>query len=213
MTATVLKTTHFPARSFAKVVMQGAIVALALLWPFAVAAEPIALKLSFFGSEKTSTYQYGIKPFVDAVNAGAEGLLAIKVYPNGALGKAVAEQPGLVLDGVADIALIVPGQTPYRFPDNELLELPGIFHDTREGTLAFTRLIATNAVRGYQDFFVIGAYTAAPAIINSRKPIEFARGSQWAEDPREQCDRGGDVRTAGRHTDCYVDAETGQRNR
>ena len=41
----------------------------------------------------------------------------------------------------------------------------------REGTLTYTRLIAANALRGYQDFFVIGAYTSAPSIIHSRKPI------------------------------------------
>jgi TRAP-type C4-dicarboxylate transport system substrate-binding protein len=172
MTAIVLKTAHFPARSFGKVVMRGAIAALVLLWPFAVAAEPIALKLSFFESEKTATYQYGIKPFVDAVNAEGKGLLAIDVYANGALGKAIAEQPQLVLDGTADIAFVVPGQTPYRFPDNELLEMPGLFRDAREGTLAYTRLVAANALRGYQDFFVIGAYTPNPSFIHSRKPTD-----------------------------------------
>ena len=83
----------------------------------------------------------------------------------------VAEQPRLLLDGVADIAWVVPGQTPYRFPDNELLEMPGLFRDLREGTLVYTRLVAANALRGYDDFFVIGAYTSDPTLIHSRKPI------------------------------------------
>ena len=85
----------------------------------------------------------------------------------------LAEQPRLVLNGVTDIAWIVPGQTPYRFPDNELLELPGLFRDTREGTLSYTRLVAAKALRGYDNFFVIGAYTSDPTIIHSRKPIEL----------------------------------------
>ena len=88
--------------------------------------------------------------------------------PDGALSKALAEQPKMVLEGGADIAWVVPGQTPYRFPDNELLEMPNLFRDVREGTLAYTRLIAANALRGYQEFFVIGAYTSAPSIIHSR---------------------------------------------
>jgi TRAP-type C4-dicarboxylate transport system substrate-binding protein len=158
-------------RSFVIDAARISVAAIALLLPFAAAAEPIQLKLSFFASEHTETYQHGVKPFVDAVNAEGKGLLAIKVYSNGALGKAVAEQPGLVLDGVADIAWVVPGQTPYRFPDNDLLELPGLFRDLREGTLTYTHLIAANALRGYQDFFVIGAYLSAPSIIHSRKPI------------------------------------------
>lgn len=146
--------------------------ALALLWSFAATAEPIRLKFAFFQSDKTMTYQAAVKPFVDAINAEGKELLAIDVYPSGALGKAVAEQPGLVLDGVADIAWVVPGQTPYRFPDNELIELPGLYHDMREGTLTYTRLIAANALRGYKDFFVIGAFTSHPVMVHSRMPID-----------------------------------------
>lgn len=142
------------------------------LMPLSAMAEPIQLKLSFFGSDHSNTYRSGIKPFVDAVNAEGKGLLAIEVYANGALGKVQAQQPQLVLDGVADIAWVVPGVTPYRFPDNELLEQPGLYRDAREGTLAYTRLIAANALRGYQDFFVIGAYTTDPTIVHSRKPTE-----------------------------------------
>jgi TRAP-type C4-dicarboxylate transport system substrate-binding protein len=144
----------------------------ALLLSFAAAAEPIQLKLSFVGSEDIKIYQYGVKPFVDGVNREGTGLLKINVYPNGTLVKALAEQPQLVLDGVADIAYVVPGQTPYRFPDNALIELPGQFRDLREGTLAYSRLIAADALRGYQEFFVIGAYTSDPSIIHSRKPID-----------------------------------------
>jgi TRAP-type C4-dicarboxylate transport system substrate-binding protein len=145
--------------------------AIVLTLPFAATAEPIQLKLAFFGSEETLTYLSGIKPFVDGVNAEGQGIIKIRVYPGGALGKAIADQPQLVIDGVADIAYVIPGQTPYRFPDNGLLEQPGIFRDAREGTLAYTRLIAAGALRGYQDFFVIGAYTAAPNFIHSREPI------------------------------------------
>ena len=135
-------------------------------------AEPIHLKLAFFASEQSDTFRCGIKPFVDAVNAAGKGLLTIDVYAEGSFSKRVAEQPALVLDGTADIAWIVPGQTPYRFPDNDLLEIPGLFHDVREGTLTYTRLVESGDLRGYQDFFVIGAYTSAPSIIHSRKPID-----------------------------------------
>jgi TRAP-type C4-dicarboxylate transport system substrate-binding protein len=145
--------------------------AVALLLPSMVAAQPVELKLSFFASEQTDTFRYGVKPFVDAVNAEGEGVVAVKVYANGKLSKSVAEQVQLVLSGAADIAWVVPGQTPYRFPDNQALEMPGLFRDVREGTLVYTRLVAANALRGYSDFFVIAAYASAPSIIHSRKPI------------------------------------------
>jgi TRAP-type C4-dicarboxylate transport system substrate-binding protein len=147
-------------------------VAVLVLLPSLAAAEPVQLKLATFLSERTESYEAGVKPFVDAVNAEGKGIVTITVYPDGTLGKAVAEQPALVLDGVADLAWVVPGQTPYRFPDNQLLELPGLFHDLREGTLAYTRLIAANALSGYQDFLVIGTFTSGPTFIHSRRPIE-----------------------------------------
>lgn len=150
--------------------MRPLIIALLLL-PQLAAAAPLELKLSFFGSEQTDTFRFGVKPFVDAVNAEGEGVVTIKVYADGKLGRSVAEQVQMVLSGVADLAWVVPGQTPYRFPDNEVLEMPGLFRDVREGTLVYTRLTAAGALRGYTDFFVVGAYGSAPSIIHSRKPI------------------------------------------
>ena len=147
------------------------VLAMTLLPTFVASAAPVELKLAFFPPEHTAIYEAAIKPFVDAINTEGKGLLAIKVYPNGALGKAVAEQPQMVLDGVADIGWVIPGQTAYRFPDNQLLEMPGLFRDVREGTLAYTRLIAAKALRGYENFVVIGAFTADPTFLHSRKPI------------------------------------------
>jgi len=141
------------------------------LLPCASSAEPVRLKLSYFASDQALTFQAGIKPFVDAVNAEGKDLISIAVYADGALGKSVAEQPALLQKGVADIAWVIPGQTPYRFPDNPLFELPGLIRDAREGTLAATRMTAAGLLRGYEDFVVIGAYTTGSNVIHSRKPI------------------------------------------
>src|SRR5882724_2234658 len=59
-------------------------------------SEPIQLKLSYFSSDRTMLYLGGVKPFVDAVNAEARGLLDIEVYFSGTLGKSPAQQPQLV---------------------------------------------------------------------------------------------------------------------
>jgi TRAP-type C4-dicarboxylate transport system substrate-binding protein len=66
---------------------------------------------------------------------------------------------------------VVPGYSPERFSDNSVVELPGLFRDTREGTEVYTRLIAQEALKGYEDFVVIGAYVTEPATIHSRTPI------------------------------------------
>jgi TRAP-type C4-dicarboxylate transport system substrate-binding protein len=108
----------------------GTLVAVQLL-AFSAMTEPIHLKLAFYEDRGTAVFMYGIKPFVDSVNAKGKSLVQIDVYPDGALGAVLAEQPRLVLDGTADIAFVIPGQTPYRFPDNRVLELPGLFRDLR----------------------------------------------------------------------------------
>src|ERR1700680_2254580 len=93
----------------------------ALLWlillPVAAVAEPIKLKMAYFSSDRTTTYLAAIKPFVDSVNAEAAGLVQIDVSFSGILGKNPTQQLQLVLDGTADLAFVVPGYTPERFPD------------------------------------------------------------------------------------------------
>jgi TRAP-type C4-dicarboxylate transport system substrate-binding protein len=144
---------------------------LSVLSPHVAATEPIELKLAFFSSDQSMTYLAAIKPFIDVVNSEGHDQVKVILYSGGVLGRDISQQPDLVLDGKADIAFVVPGYTPARFPDNAVIELPGLFHDTREATLVYTRLIALNALKGYEDFVVIGAYESEPETIHSRLPI------------------------------------------
>jgi TRAP-type C4-dicarboxylate transport system substrate-binding protein len=153
-----------------KVLAQCALLALAL-YPGVVNADPITLKLAFFSSDRSTTYLAAVKPFVDAVNTDGKGLIDIVLYSGGVLGRDIARQPQVVLDGDADIAFVVPGYSPERFSDNSVIELPGLFRNTREGTEVYRRLIAENALKGYEDFVVIGAYVTEPATIHSRTAI------------------------------------------
>jgi TRAP-type C4-dicarboxylate transport system substrate-binding protein len=153
-----------------KPLMRCAVIAFALA-PVASAAEPIKLRLAFFSSDRANVYLAAIKPFVDAVNGEAKGLIDIEVHFSGALGKSQAEQAQLVLDGKADIAFVTPGLTPDQFPDNTVVELPGLYRDMREATLVYTRLTAADALRGYEDFFVVGAFTSEPQSIHTRRRV------------------------------------------
>jgi TRAP-type C4-dicarboxylate transport system substrate-binding protein len=150
-----------------------------VLLPAASAAEPIKLKMAYFSSDRTTTYLAAIKPFVDAVNAEAAGLIQIDVSLSGSLGKNPEEQLRLVLEGTADLAFVVPGYTPARFPDTTVIELPGLFSDIREATLVYTGLIASNELRGYDELFVVGAFATEPETIHTRPPagsLEELRG-------------------------------------
>lgn len=142
-----------------------------VLMPGASRAEPTVLKFSFFSSDRSGVYLCHIKPFVDAVNAEAGGLVTIQVYFSGAISASQPEQPNLVLSGAADMALIVPGRTPDAFPDSFVFALPNLFRDDEEASLVFTRLVESNALQGYSRFFVIGAHVSIAENFHSRKPI------------------------------------------
>jgi TRAP-type C4-dicarboxylate transport system substrate-binding protein len=145
-----------------------ALFAFAML-PTALAAEPITLKLAFFSSDREGNYLEAVKPFVDAVNAS--GGVRIDVYLSGALGKSYPGQAQLVLDGGADFAFVNPGLTPDLFPDNTAIALPGLFRDAREATLVYTRMVASGALKGYEEFFVVAALGTGPVSIHTRLPV------------------------------------------
>ena len=142
-----------------------------VLLPLAATAEPIKLKLAFWMSKPSLLYRAAVKPFVDAVNAEARGLMEIDVEFSGALGKDPAQQVQLVLDDTADIAFVIPGYTSDRFADDAVIELPGEFLTLREATLVVSRLVAANLLKEFEDFHVIGAYASDPQDIHTRPPI------------------------------------------
>jgi TRAP-type C4-dicarboxylate transport system substrate-binding protein len=136
----------------------------------AASAEPIRLKLSLISSDRSLIYLANVKPFVDAVNAEAKGLLEIDIYFSEFLGLAI-EQPQLVADDAVDIAFILPGYTPERFYDNTIVELPDLFESPLEASIVYTQLIASGAIKGYEDYFVIAALMSPAENIQSRRPI------------------------------------------
>ena len=149
-----------------------AFVAMAIaIGPCAVAAEPITLKLAYFSSDRTGIYEAGIRPFVEAVNAEGAGLVNIEVAFSGTLGKDVAKQADLVRDGKADIAFVIPGYRPDLFPDDAVIELPGLFRNSREGSLVYTALVAAKALHGYDDFVALGAFAGDPEVVHTREAI------------------------------------------
>jgi TRAP-type C4-dicarboxylate transport system substrate-binding protein len=117
-------------------------VVLALVCPRPAGCEPIRLRFAFFSSDRTVLYRAAVKPFIEAANAEAKGVLAIDVYFSGTLGKDLSKQAQIVLDGAADMAAVIPTSMPERFADNAIVELPGLYRDFREATLVFSGLVA-----------------------------------------------------------------------
>ena len=137
----------------------------------AVAQQPIKLKLAWFSPDTERLYLTVIKPFAENVKRETNGLVEIELFPNGALGRAPQQQAQMVLDGVADFAMVVPTFTPGRFPDSEVLESAGLFNDLAEGTRVFTRLVASGAIKDYDKFVPIGAWATPPFSIHTNFPV------------------------------------------
>src|SRR5450759_3017950 len=128
----------------------------------AASAEAVKLKFAIFVPDTEQTYLTVFKPFAEAVNKEGAGIVEIDLFPNGALGRSPVQQAQMVLDGVADIAWIVPSYTPGRFKDNEVFELPGLFNDMKEVVLVFNRLVYAGKIAVYEDYVQLGIFGTAP---------------------------------------------------
>jgi TRAP-type C4-dicarboxylate transport system substrate-binding protein len=142
-----------------------------VLSPVAALADPIKLKMAYFSSDREPPYVSVLQPFAEAVNKEGKGIIEIVPYSGGVLGRNYPKQAQQVLDGTADMAWVNPSLTPERFPDNDVMEFPGLFRDLKEATLVYTRVLEAGTLRGYEDFFVIAAAANFPLMIHTRPAI------------------------------------------
>jgi TRAP-type C4-dicarboxylate transport system substrate-binding protein len=147
------------------------IFAVALLLPTAAVSEPITLKLAFFSSDRTHIYRAAIKPFVDAVNAQGQGKVQIEIHLSGSLGQYPIKQSKMLRDGKADIAFVVQPYETKEFPDSTVIEMPGLFKNAREASLAFSHMASNGLMRGFDDFVILGAYAGEPESLHMRPPV------------------------------------------
>jgi TRAP-type C4-dicarboxylate transport system substrate-binding protein len=151
--------------------LAAAFAAVSMLAAGTAAAQATKLKFAVFTPDKEQTFVTVMKPFAEAVNKDAAGAVEIDLFPNGALGRPAPQQAQMVLDGVADIAWVIASYTPGRFQENEVFELPGLFRSLQEATTVINRLVQSGKIKGYEDFFVIGAFGTAPYSLHARTPI------------------------------------------
>jgi TRAP-type C4-dicarboxylate transport system substrate-binding protein len=133
-------------------------------------AEPIRLKLSFFTSDRELAFQAGLKPFIDAVNEEGAGVIEIEALTRGALGK-FPEQADLVLNGVADIAFVNPGLTVPKFPEQQVVQMPGLFHSATDATRAYNGMIESGIFDDLKPFKVIVGFANYPLVIHTRPKV------------------------------------------
>ena len=129
------------------------------------------LKWAVFTPDSEVTFRTVMKPFAETVQRETDNAVVFDLFPNGALGRNPGQQPQMLLDGVADVAWVVQSYSPGRFPDTEVLELPGMFKDIRESSLVATGLAKHNVLKDYGDYYIIGLWGTAPYSIHTNFPV------------------------------------------
>ncbi len=129
------------------------------------------LKWAVFTPDSEVTFRTVMKPFAETVQRETNNAVVFDLFPNGALGRNPGQQPQMVVDGVADLAWVIPSYSPGRFPDTEVLELPGMFKNLRESSLVASGLAAGNVLKDYGDFYIVGLWGTAPYSIHTNFPV------------------------------------------
>ena len=93
-----------------------------LVFTTPVKAAPSVLRVASFISPLSPQNADVIAPWIQNLEKLTDNELKVDFYPGGSLGRHGDYQLKLLLDGVHDISLIVPGYTPGRFPDNNIFE-------------------------------------------------------------------------------------------
>jgi TRAP-type C4-dicarboxylate transport system substrate-binding protein len=110
--------------------------------------------------------------FAKNVTADSGGTAKVDYFPGGGLGRNPRAQLKLVIDGVADIAFVLPAFTPGRFPDNDIIQLPGLIRSGAEGSVLIWRLHQKGMLRGYEKIKVLALATTPPYAIHTRFPMK-----------------------------------------
>jgi TRAP-type C4-dicarboxylate transport system substrate-binding protein len=129
------------------------------------------LKWAVFTPDSEVTFRTVMKPYAETVQRETKDAVVFDLFPNGALGRNPGQQPQMVIDGVADLAWIVQSYSPGRFPDTEVLELPGMFKDLRESSLVAAGLGARHVLKDYGDFYIVGLWATSPYSIHTNFPV------------------------------------------
>jgi TRAP-type transport system periplasmic protein len=135
-----------------------------------VARAEAKLKWAVFSGENEVSFRTVTKRYAEAVQNQTGGAVMFDLFPNGALGRDPTRQPQMVIDGIADLAWVIPSHSP-GFPDTEVLELPGLFKDLGEASLVSMRLAARSLRKDYGDFYVVGLWCTTPYSIHTNFPV------------------------------------------
>lgn len=146
--------------------------AAALLTASPAASQVTVLKFAAFPPPQGALIANVLAPWAKAVSAELDGVVEVKLFPGGSLGRNPVQQYKLVQDKVAEIAYIVMGYTPGQFPDATIFELPFLVDSSLEGSLAHWRMYERGLMRGYDQVKMLGLFTIPPQSLHTTFPVK-----------------------------------------
>lgn len=147
------------------------------------AQSQVVLKFASPAPAPTPVNKAVFQVWADKVTQESGGTLKVEFFPGAQLG-----QHGQMLDhvrnGVVDIAFEAQGYYPGKFKKSEVVNLPFLFENAEQGTVAYNRLLKTGLLDDeYKDVFVIHLFTFPnPAILtkDSVRNMEEMKGQKLA---------------------------------
>ena len=126
--------------------------------------------LAYFMGPKHPMNAAVFTPFADKLAEVSDGEMTITQYPGGALNSVPPKQYAILLEGVADIVMALPGYTGDVFPMTNLIALPGVCGSATECTEAMIRAAPT--IEAEFNAKLLAVWSNAPPILITRdKPV------------------------------------------
>jgi TRAP-type C4-dicarboxylate transport system substrate-binding protein len=122
-----------------------------------------------FANYMAPTHPYvagAFDPFAAKLAEATGGAVTVKVFNGGELGAGPADQYARVVDGVAELAIGLPGYTASNFPLTLLTELPGVLTET-EGTATLWKNIDLFAPE-YERVQLVSLWSNAQNVLYTR---------------------------------------------
>ena len=128
------------------------------------------LSLAYFMGPKHPMNAGYFTPMGEMLEEVSNGELTVRQFPGGALNQSPPKQYSLLLDGVADLAFMLPSFNNKLFPKTAVISLPGICEDAVECTIAITK--ARAEMESEYNAKIIGLWANSPPVLITRdKPV------------------------------------------
>jgi TRAP-type C4-dicarboxylate transport system substrate-binding protein len=137
-------------------------------------AQTIELKLSHFVPPQHAFHKW-VTAWAENLEKESGGRLKITIYPNGQLVGPPQRQLDAARNGITDIAWVLHGVTPGRYPMTELANLPfswkGTDADIIEMAKRMTELAPKYFAAEHTGLHILFMSMANPVVVYSKKPI------------------------------------------